>query len=153
LIEKSVAIMGGYTTSDWNAPDPEANPTILNGLSQGRVMVISGTLDVSLYGLHLVYGSAEGLGGYPVCYSEHDAGGGVYIRNATVTIDQTWIMTNTTPDNGFGGGIYAVGADISMTNGTAIQANYGGAGGGLYLNHTHASLEQAAVLDNHAGGP
>ncbi|OGN90474.1 MAG: hypothetical protein A2Y88_03015 [Chloroflexi bacterium RBG_13_48_10] len=152
-VDKNLTLIGGYTTSDWNSPDASSNPTILNAFTQGRVMVISGTLDVTVQGLRLVLGDATGLGGYPFCYSEHDAGGGLYINKATVTLDQTWVLTNTAPSNGYGGGLFATDATLWLRNETIIRANEGGAGGGLYLTNSKANLNLVYVNDNEAGGP
>jgi hypothetical protein len=38
---KMVTVRGGYTTSDWNVPNPEAHPTVLDAQGQGIVLYIS----------------------------------------------------------------------------------------------------------------
>jgi uncharacterized repeat protein (TIGR01451 family) len=152
LLDRSLTIQGGYTPGDWNTSDPDNNATTVNALSQGRVIVVSGAVSVTLEGLRLAYGNADGLGGHTACFAEWDAGGGLYVDEATVTLDHTRVLTNTTPSNGFGGGVYAVDATLVLTGSTYVQANYGGAGGGLFLNHTQARLNEATVQDNTAGG-
>ncbi len=41
-VTNSLTIRGGYTTTDWNRPDPDAHPTILDAGGRGRVLVITG---------------------------------------------------------------------------------------------------------------
>jgi hypothetical protein len=41
-ISKTVAIRGGYTTTNWITSDPVSNPTTFDAQSQGRVFFITG---------------------------------------------------------------------------------------------------------------
>lgn len=62
-IDKSVTIRGGYTTANWSTPDPTANPTTLDAQGQGRVIYAVGEITVTLEGLRITGGDAQGLGG------------------------------------------------------------------------------------------
>lgn len=62
-ITKSLAILGGYTTANWNVADPAANVATLNANGQGRVVYIAGAISVTIDGLRLTGGKAAGLGG------------------------------------------------------------------------------------------
>lgn len=62
-ITKSITLQGGYSTTDWETPDPQANPTILDASGLGRVMVISGTITPTISGFQITNGDASGLGG------------------------------------------------------------------------------------------
>ncbi|MCP4537877.1 MAG: hypothetical protein GY832_12100, partial [Chloroflexi bacterium] len=76
-IEETITIRGGYTTTNWSMPDPDANPTVLSALGQGRVVYVTGNITPTLAGLRLTGGSAIGLGGYidPSTLQEYDGGG------------------------------------------------------------------------------
>ena len=90
-INKSVTIRGGYTNTNWDTPDPDANPTTLDAQGQGRVLYITGDISATIEGLRVTGGDAAGLGGGQGC----DAGGGVYVNNATATISNNQVFNNT----------------------------------------------------------
>ena len=50
-VDKTVTIRGGYTTTDWNTPDPDANPTMLDAQRQGRVLYIIGDTTPTIEGV------------------------------------------------------------------------------------------------------
>ena len=146
LVEKNLTIRGGFTTGDWNNPDPEANPTILNALGQGRAMVISGGAVVTVEGLRMTYGNAEGLGG---ATDGSDAGGALYINGADVTLRESWIMTSTTPSDGLGGGLYVLGSPNGFVmEDCLVQGNYAHTGGGVYLREITSTLTNNVIQDN-----
>jgi len=162
-LDKSLTVQGGYTTTDWTTSDPEANPTILDAKAEGRVVVVSSTITVHLEGLGFQGGNATRLGGGP---DDRDAGGGLYILTATVTISDSVIFSNTASitgtvpgsdppqGGGFGGGLYARGGFLELTH-SDIVSNVAGVnlpsyGGGLYLDHGDAILSLNTVLSNTA---
>jgi uncharacterized repeat protein (TIGR01451 family) len=147
-VDKSLTLRGGYTT-DWLSPNPEANPTTLNALNQGRVIVITGTQDVTIEGLKLFSGSAAGLGGHN-CFTEWDAGGGLYISNAEVTLSHTWVISNSTSAEGFGGGVYARESMLVVSDSKIID-NIAGTGGGIFLDHIQMDMSNVSVHNNRAG--
>jgi hypothetical protein len=86
LVYKSVTIQGGYTTAFTEPPDPAGNPTILDAQGKGRVIVAFGEgtpITPTIAGLHITGGDASGSRGG---IGGHDAGGGVYVLQAAVTI-------------------------------------------------------------------
>lgn len=130
-IARSVTLRGGYTTSDWNTPDPEANTTELNAMTLGRVVYVTGAAtQVTLEGLHLTYGDSTGLGGST---SGYDAGGSVYALDASVALRHCWITQGNAPANGYGGGLYVRNAALTMAA-TTVETNAAGHGGALYLS-------------------
>ncbi|MBN1991674.1 MAG: right-handed parallel beta-helix repeat-containing protein [Anaerolineae bacterium] len=140
-ISKIITIRGGYTTSNWTTPDPEANLTELNAQTLGRVMFIAGPdVNVTVEGLRLTYGNATGITG-------GEAGGGLRATEATVTLNHTWIMSNTTPSSG--GGVYMKDGLATIEN-CAIQNNRGEEGAALRLSGMNASIKQSAIQDNTA---
>lgn len=163
FLDKSITIRGGYTTDDWTTSDPETNPTTLDAEGEGRVVVIVPGIEVDLEGLRLEDGNATGLGGGP---DNRDAGGGLYILTATVTISDSVIFSNTASitgtvpgsepplGGGVGGGIYARGGFLELTH-SEIVSNAAGLnlpsyGGGLYLDHGDAILSLNTVMSNTA---
>jgi hypothetical protein len=166
-LTKSLTIRGGYTTSDWTTPDPEANPTTLDAQGQGRVMVISPTITVHLEGLRFVGGNATGLGGglSAALTSEPtitDAGGGLYVLTATVTVSNSLIFSNTgsitgtAPGSdvggGLGGGIYVRDGSVELRYNTIVSntagVNVPGYGGGIYLDRSSATLLHNVITSN-----
>ena len=161
-LTKTLTLRGGYTTANWTTPNPEANPTTLDAEGEGRVMVISPTITVHLEGLRFVGGDATGLGGGPTNALGgeppiKDAGGGLYILTATVTISDSAIFSNTasaSPERpGCGGGLYARAGSVTLTNNTVVSNTAGysyGFGGGIYLDHGDATILHNDIVSNTA---
>lgn len=150
---KAVTIQGGYTLSDWTVPDPVAHPTTLNAQGQGRVLVIAGEVAPVIEGLRLTGGDASGLGGT----SWSDAGGGIYVLTATVTVSHCVVYGNiasTSIWGGAGGGIY-LGASPAVVSGNIIRDNIAGTvgegyGGGLILEASGATISGNEIYSNTA---
>lgn len=149
-IETSVTIRGGYTTTNGFAdpPDPEANPTVLNALDQGRVVYMVSGITVTLEGLQLVGGNGSGLGGGTGLYT--DAGGGFYANQATTIISDCVIASNRSP---MAGGGYVNGGTFTL-QGSVITANVaisGNAGGLCLSDPSVATLSWNTITSNTAG--
>jgi hypothetical protein len=145
-IAKSLTIRGGFAASNWNTPNPDTNITELLAAGQGRVVVITGEVDVTLEGIRLSYGNAAGLGGHKVIYDSTDAGGGLYISQADVTLDEITIYTSTVSD-GNGGGLYQTGGTLLVENST-LQGNYAFHGGGAYFYESEVTFTDNLVQGN-----
>lgn len=154
-IDKPVDVRGGYTVSDWTKSNPTNHPTTLDAGEQGRVMVISGTHDVTVAGLNMTGGFAEGLGGAPD--KVQDAGGGVYVRALSVTLSSNNIYSNTARNDyypsGYGGGLFMYRADDAVLDGNSIHHNWGnkashGSGGGVYMDRCHRTLLKDNVISD-----
>ena len=133
-ISKTLLLQGGYTTTNWLDSFPVTQPTVLDAEGDGRVVVITGPVTVSLEGLHITGGTADGLGGVGWA----DFGGGIYARQATVVISGSYIYSNTTGGTGgYGGGLYAIDCGGLELLNSAVFSNtatgdYGG-GSGAYV--------------------
>jgi hypothetical protein len=149
-VDKALTLRGGYTTTDWTAPDPVAHPTSLDAGGLGRVVYVDGVSHVDIEGLRITGGDATGLGGYPW---GGDAGGGVYVRGVTaavsVGISNTHVFSSTAE---LGGGLYLESCDATLSGNSVYgnSAEWTG-GGGLYIRDSQAILEKNTVTDN-AGG-
>jgi hypothetical protein len=162
-LAKSLTIRGGYTTADWTTPDPEANPTTLDAAGEGRVMVIAPLVTAHLEGLRFQGGNATGLGGGP---DNKDAGGGLYILAATVTISDSLIFSNTASitgtvpgsepplGGGLGGGMYVRGGSLELINNEIVSNTAGVSlssyGGGIYIDRGSATLVHNMIMSNTA---
>lgn len=126
-VTKSITISGGYTTNNWNTPDPLLNDTILDGNSNGRVVYIEGNVTPAIEGFNIRNGAAAN-------------GAGIYNQSGQPKIRQNWIHDNQA--SAFGGGIYDGGfaqiSDNEIFNNSALT----GSGGGIYINNTGTSSSQ-----------
>jgi hypothetical protein len=161
LVYKSVTIQGGYTTAFTEPPDPAGNPTILDAQGKGRVIVAFGEgtpITPTIAGLHITGGDASGSRGG---IGGHDAGGGVYVLQAAVTISDCTIYGNTasTVDWGYGGGVYVFQTLASTLTHNTISGNTAstasgiedrGAGGGICVFSGQATLSGNTVQGNTA---
>lgn len=144
-ISKTVAIRGGYTTSDWEHLDPETNPTTLDAQGQGRVLYITGDISPTIEGLRITGGSAFGSGSY--------IGGGIYVYEARAVISGCRVFNNTARSAKFGfnyGGGVCLQRSDSMLMGNTIISNSAGYGGGLYLYESDAVLSGNTIISNTA---
>ncbi|MBC8447131.1 MAG: hypothetical protein H8D78_05225, partial [Chloroflexi bacterium] len=146
-VSKTVTIGGGYTTTNWHTPDPQANPTTLDAQGQGRVVYITGDVAPTLEGLRITGGDASGLGGGP--WGGDDAAGGVYVATAAATLNNCRVFDNTAQS---GGGLYLQDSDATLrgnvitTNSAVCNASGSyGDGGGLFLNHSAATLSENVI--------
>lgn len=131
-ISRSVTIMGGYDTSDWDDPDPVLNPTILDAGNTNRVLTILANVSPVIRGLHIRSGSSS-------------EGAGIFITTGSgnPTIEGNWIYNNTA---GVGGGISVRSAQATIT-GNEIYNNSSAGGGGLFLFNS-GSANPVNVLFN-----
>lgn len=149
-INKSVTIRGGYTTAFADPPDPEANPTTVDAQGNGRAFYITGEVSPTIEGLRITGGNAAGLGGGQ---GEADAGGSVYIANASAVISDNLVFGNTAH---WGGGLYLWQSDAVLDGNTITSNTVPHDGGGLYLRESDATLRGNTILSNvashHGGG-
>ena len=124
-ISKTLTLRGGYTTTNWLTPDPEAYPTTLDAQRLGRVLYITGHISPTIEGLRLTGGDATGQrGGFE---SWHDAGGGAYIHTAMATISNCTFYSNTANSResgyvqGYGGGLYLADSQSLVTGNRAAR--------------------------------
>ncbi len=148
-LSKTLTIQGGYTTTNWTAPDPAANPTTLDAQGNGRVIYItppgaSDNVSPTIQGLHITGGDADGLGGGS---SGEDAGGGVYVISATVSLRACKITSNTA--DGAGGGLYLLNSDNATLSGNVIFSNTSGLGSGVYMGQSASvTFNDNTIQDN-----
>ena len=126
-ISKTVTIQGGYTTTNWTTPDPQANLTTLDAQRQGRVIYITGDIHPTIEGLRITGGDARGLGGVPWGW---DTGGGVYVITATAVISNNHVFSNTCSSPFSLGGGMSLWSSAATISGNTFDFNTVGFGGG-----------------------
>jgi parallel beta-helix repeat protein len=143
-VGKTVTIRGGYTSDFTGPPDPSSRPTTLQvpAGQRGRVVVIAGDVQPTLYGFVLAGGDATGLGGG---WGNRDAGGGVYVFTATATLDTNTIFSNAAYD---GGGLYLVQSATTLVDNLITENTADGSGAGLYLHASDATLSKNTISAN-----
>ena len=151
-LDKVLTIQGGYAVPFEEPPDPVAHPTLLDARHEGRVAYITGAT-VKLIGLQLTGGNATG----PEVTASNNKGGGVYGVNASVTMSQNIVFSNTAGTDvwgGMGGGLAFEQSVVTLTNST-IEDNLAsqqeiGSGGGLFMTDSRLLLVDSQILRNTA---
>ena len=156
-LDKDVNLSGGYVPPFTAAPDPVANPTILDALTLGRVVnVVTDTVS-TISGLQMTGGNATGQGnGLGKCAD----GGGLFSIGAILTLTQNIISHNVAESfagasaTGCGGGLTFYNGTITLLDNTvqnnlAAAANQG-RGGGINIENSSYFLDGNEVLDNMA---
>ena len=145
-VTKSIALYGGWDGSTTTPParDPAAHPTTIDGEGARRGVYIGGDITPTLQGLRITHGNAAGLGGYDY-YGTYDAGGGVYVIMATVTLADNDIFSNTAP---YGAGVF-LGNSLGALNHNTIYSNTASnAGGGVFVYKGAPTLSGNAIISN-----
>jgi len=127
FLSKTVTIRGGYTTSNWNTPDPDAHFTTLDAQGKGRVFYIAGYgITPVLDGLRITGGDAQDI----PSGSSSGVGGGVYVQDAEAQITNCEIYDNQEP-SGSGGGLYVLWSEARISNSTIRNNSAFDYGGGV----------------------
>jgi hypothetical protein len=169
ISNKHVTLGGGYSTSDWNTPNPTLNVTIIDGQNVRRgIRVVSS--EVTLTGFTIRNGYAQGANDSPDDLS-FAFGGGFQADHSTVTLNDVTLTGNTVQggaNSGGGHGGAGAGGGLAFLNSTAWLANVtlagntalGGAGsansvrgglglgGGLYAYNSTVIASDLTVTRN-----
>lgn len=135
----------------------EGNGSTIQAGGLDRVLDIQGAIAVTLRRVNLTGGLVSG---------ELAMGGGISVRNASLTLDASSVNANSTAsetgirDNG--GGIAVVGSYVPATNTTTlaslttresvINGNSGGTGGGVFCALCELALVNTSISNNVAYG-
>lgn len=144
IITQNLSLKGGYNSSFSNNPDLNPELTILDALYQGRTLVITNSVAVTLSHLTLTGGDAA-VGG-------NNQGGGIYNGGTQLKIETSVITGNRAAA---GGGIYNLGGtlilgDENVAKSTQVISNTAGDGGGLYVQAGSAVLTHTTFANNTA---
>jgi hypothetical protein len=141
-ISRTVAVRGGYTTTNWTTPYPLTQPTTLDASRLGRVMVIAGNISPTIEGLGMTNGFAPGLISDPA----GNGGGGAYVLSATATLSACHVFGNMADA---GGGLYLDHSPATLIS-NSVNSNSAYDGGGLSLDYSPATLISNNVASNTA---
>jgi len=148
LVEKTVTLRGGYATTDWTTPDPDANVTMLDGQDRRRVVHVIGPISPVLQGFRVIRGKATECAGVQVDEAAAVLRENVIERNRAQQ-DQPWGAA-------WGGGICLIAAegaellDNVITGNEAFPATGNGRGGGLYASDSTVALHGNVLRNNEA---
>ncbi|HEY90167.1 MAG TPA: DUF11 domain-containing protein, partial [Thermoflexia bacterium] len=142
-LNKTLTVQGGYTRTNWTTPDPSAHPTTLDAAQQGRVFYIEGGSAPTITGLQITGGTTPG---------GNTDGGGIYLRNADLTLTHNTIFSNTSTDDA--GGIYLYTGHFILEDNEISSNTAADSGAGLYLRNCSpaATLRNNRITANHAAG-
>ncbi len=141
-IDVGVTVRGGYTITDWTTPHPLTQPTIIDTQQQGRALFIASGTEVHILDLYLRGGDATDLGGG---VGEGDAGGGIYVWDAPVTISGCQVLTSTAY---YGAGLYFYASEATLYGNKIAFNTSGWDGGGLYARGGDVKLYQTHLISN-----
>ena len=151
-LSKTVAIRGGYTTTNWLTSYPHTQTTTLDAQAKGRVFYIANTVQPTIEGLRITGGNAAGLGGQwgdggggiyvtpfarptvrqcVITNNTAQMGGGVFLAQSYATFDGNTVMSNSAMWNG--GGLLALFSSGDQLKSNLIMSNTAMYGGGVYL--------------------
>ncbi len=96
-LSKTLALRGGYTTTNWLIADPLSNPTVLDAQAQGRVFYVMGNISPTIDGLQLTNGNPLDMGYDAGCLPGQclNVGGAVFAITATMTLYGNQIVNNS----------------------------------------------------------
>jgi hypothetical protein len=164
-LSKTVKLLGGYTSSNWNTAYPLTQTSTLNAQSQGRVIYVAagssliqglrltggdtttlGAQGTDGGGVYLDYGTSATIRTCQIDHNSAEAGGGIFVQQNNTTLEGNTIISNSA---NFGGGVMAV-FDTSALSGNVVRANEAYQGGGLYFYSSDAQLSNNVIADNSA---
>jgi hypothetical protein len=170
IVTESLTLRGGYTTANWTASNPIANPTIIDAQRQGRGISIvgDGSQTVTVDGFTITGGDYTGLGNPPgqwhLCRrTGADCGGGLFARWVTLVVRNCTITDNIASRTRWysdGGGVYlwdlSAGSRIENVTVSGNRATSGGGeGGGIMIIDGHGVTIVRSTLEGNsasAGG-
>ena len=146
-VDESITIEGGHKAFDWDqAPNGEVNPTVIDALGLGRVVLVAANETVSLRHLILQNGAV-----LTSTASVDGSGGGVYVAdNSIVTLDYVTVQGSS---GNTGAGIYGQGnAALTITNSTIRFNDALNRGGGMNLKTGTTATVSNSTFHNNIGG-
>ncbi|MDM8530022.1 choice-of-anchor Q domain-containing protein [Anaerolineales bacterium HSG25] len=136
-INNNLSLKGGYSTLNWDIPDPIANPTKIDGKNTERAVDISSGV-VLISGFHIINGTVAG-----------DGGGGVKNAGGTVTLEQNKIYDNSA--TGAGGGVVNFeGGDMILISNEIYNNSSELIGGGVAIEKETVILRKNKIYGNSA---
>lgn len=168
IVTRSLTIRGGYTPPFTAAPDPEANPAVLDAQGQATTVLLLSP-QVTLEGLHIRGGDPGGvfiIGGTVATLRQNviydNRGGGVLVARSTAFLEGNVVRDNVgdvAENVRRGGGVVAAESQLTLVGNTIrdntaaislttpTQAAYGG---GVWAGGSMVTLTHNLILSNTA---
>ena len=152
-LTKGVSLYGGWDGNNPPTINPKQYITTISGEKIRRVIEVNATdVSLTLDGLHIVDGNATGLGGYTAYGYTRDVGGGIFVEEANVTVENCFIEYNIVKSWGSkGGGIFLHNSDGQVAE-SIIQHNIAETGGGISIIGGTARIVGNEITHNNATG-
>lgn len=155
-ITKSLTLRGGYLAPGFGEPpNPDANPTVLDGQNEGRVAYLLGgaePITVNISGIQVINGLAWGGEGF---LGGRDAGGGLYVVSTTLRLDNSIVMSNTS--YAVAAGMYLYDSKVTLQDNQIVGNRVYGmsalnccTGGGIESSGSEIVLLDNLIADNSA---
>jgi parallel beta-helix repeat protein len=169
-VTKTLTIRGGYSP-DFTSRNPQAYPTTLDAVGQGRVVHLVGESSAhivpTLETLRITGGAPTSSGGGIAAsyadaiindcqiygntstYYSSNSGGGVFLSTSHATLNRNTVSNNTTGYRG--AGIFAQYSNIALNDNTVLGNTGSGGnsqGGGIFLSYGDAELVNTVIADN-----
>ncbi len=106
-----------------------------------RILAVAAGGNLTLNSVTVHGGAALGSGPY-----WQQTGGGVFVKNATITVMNSTLSANRAHS---GGGIFAQNATVVVTN-SALSESWADSGGGMFVEQTSLSVTGSTLSDNRA---
>jgi uncharacterized repeat protein (TIGR01451 family) len=140
IFDKKISLRGGYTTTNWMVSDPVANPTTLDALGQGWVVVVY-EATVVVEGFNIT----GGHGGLWADVGAERNGVGVIVNDAVVYLVSNRIFENV--EGCWGGGVAVVGDSQAHLQDNVIISNTADVGGGVFALPWFEEIEVTTCRD------
>ncbi|MCA9429361.1 MAG: DUF1565 domain-containing protein, partial [Candidatus Omnitrophica bacterium] len=163
-VVRPITILGGFAGNENPAEreerNPEVNPTIIDGNRLGPVVTVRGS--TTLDGVTVQNGLANDGSGINALHSDltlrrvkvmengesGNRGGGVYIDQGNLVVDECVLSSNSA--NGNGGGLFARGSTVRLVA-TIFQENISRSwGSGAFIIESMADISNSKFLANGA---
>lgn len=171
FVDKSLTILGGFSTTNWSTANPSVNLTIVDGQNTYRGVAVIGylnttTIYLDMEGFTIQNGRAQG----PTSYDNSGIGGGMLVQHAAVVLKDMVFKNNKAigQNTNSGAGGSADGAAIRIESAPAgitcllqrvtfdNNRSYGGIGpdrggvalGALFIYASTVTVEDAIFTNN-----
>jgi hypothetical protein len=137
-ITKDITLRGGYS-DDFLVNDPYAFPVLVDACGAGRAVRVTGSVSVTLFGLHVTGGQA-------------DRGAGILLEGTSnATVRTNWIYTNTASSRGGGIAILDAAGPVALVS-NYVHHNTAASGAGFDVSGSQATLINTMLTDNRLTG-
>jgi len=145
----SVKLSGGQVLSN-TAGDGGGGVYVYDGSATLSGQIFNNTADVG-GGVYVYDGSVTLSGGQIVSNSATWNGGGVYLSAGAAAFTQTGVSTITHNHADYGGGVYMLNGNATLSSGQILSNSATWNGGGVYVNNGSVTLSGGQIVSNTAG--